>query len=52
MTGAEDAESTKFCTFGETCRQLNERFGEHKRKVEHKLHEGEKKNKYHSITVK
>ena len=36
---------------GETCRQLNERFGEHIRNVEHKLHEDEKKKDQSDINV-
>ena len=36
---------------GETCRQLNERFGENIRNVEHKLHEDEKKKDQTDINV-
>ena len=28
---------------GETCRQINNRFGEHLRNVEHKIHENEER---------
>ena len=36
---------------GETCRQLNERFGEHIRNVEHKVHEDERKKDQGDINV-
>ena len=36
---------------GETCRQLNKRFGEHTRNVEHKLHEDETKKDQSDINV-
>ena len=36
---------------GETCRQLNERFGEHIKNVEHKLHEDGKKKDQSDINV-
>ena len=48
---AKRCRKCKILPIGETCLQLNERFGEQTRNVEHKLHEDEKKKDQSDMNV-